>query len=51
MGEFTRREQGAPTIEDYAEIVGTVVNASKMKMMTCINMGRELGEFSSQLLH
>ncbi|KAF9788665.1 replication factor A protein 3 [Thelephora terrestris] len=33
---------GTPTIEDYAEIVGTVVTDSKIKMMTCINMGQEL---------
>ncbi|KAF9652318.1 hypothetical protein BDM02DRAFT_3183710 [Thelephora ganbajun] len=42
--------EGAPTIEDYAEIVGTVTTASKIKMMTCINMGRELGEFNLQYL-
>jgi len=41
---FTWREQGAPTIEDYAEIVGTVSTATKIKMMTCINMGQDLGE-------
>ena len=36
--------QGAPTIEDYAEIIGTVTSATKIKMMTWINMGQDLGE-------
>jgi hypothetical protein len=44
-------EQGSPTIEDYAEIVGLVMAANKIKMMTCINMGRDLGEFNPQHLH
>jgi len=33
---------GGPTIEDYAEIVGTVVSANKIKMLACVNMGQEL---------
>lgn len=41
---FDLAGQGTPTIEDYAEIIGTVLTANKIKMMTCVNLGQELGE-------
>jgi hypothetical protein len=43
---FAWRGQDAPSVEEYAEVVGTAVSATKIKMMTWINMGPELGEFN-----